>query len=73
MFLCGLFIPIQSLPALVRPISYILPLTYGADILKRSINGTGFIDPWISFFILLVFSLGLFLVSTHNINKKWIY
>lgn len=73
MFLCGLFIPIQNLPALIRPISYILPLTYGADILKTSINGDGFIAPWISFVVLLGFSLGLFLVSTHNIKKKWIY
>ncbi len=73
MFLCGLFIPIQNLPALLRPISYILPLTYGADILKTSINGDGFIAPWISFLVLLGFSLLLFLMSTHNIQKKWIY
>ncbi len=72
-FLCGLFLPIQNLPALIRPLSYILPLTYGADILKTSINGTGFISPLISFPVLLGFSLFLFLVSTRNIKKKWIY
>lgn len=27
MFLCGLFIPIENLPILVRPLSYVLPLT----------------------------------------------
>lgn len=73
MFLCGLFIPIQNLPALLRLVSYILPLTYGADILKTSINRDGLIDPWISFLVLLGFSLWLFLVSTHKIKKKWIY
>ncbi|NLA04976.1 MAG: ABC transporter permease, partial [Firmicutes bacterium] len=34
LFLCGLFIPITSLPVFIRPLSYALPLTYGADILK---------------------------------------
>lgn len=28
MFLCGLFLPIESLPTLIRPLSYALPLTY---------------------------------------------
>ena len=45
MFLCGLFIPIANLPAVLRPLSYLLPLTYGADILKTAINQTGFINP----------------------------
>jgi ABC-2 type transport system permease protein len=73
MFLCGLFIPIQNLPVIVRPLSYILPLTYGADILKSSVNADGTIKIWISLLVLLIYSLGLFLVSTHNIKKRWIY
>jgi ABC-2 type transport system permease protein len=73
MFLCGLFIPIERLPALLRPISYALPLTYGADILKTSINQNGIITSWISFSVLIGYSLFLFLMSTHNIQKKWIY
>ncbi len=72
-FLCGLFIPIQVLPAALRPLSYLLPLTYGADILKNSINGNGFISPWLSLLVLLAYSFGLFLTSTYNIKKKWIY
>ncbi|HZK24770.1 MAG TPA: ABC transporter permease [Oscillospiraceae bacterium] len=73
MFLCGLFIPIPNLPAVVRPLSFLLPLTYGADILKTAINHTGFIAPWLSFIVLLAFTLFLFLMSTRNIKKKWIY
>ncbi|SMP63643.1 ABC transporter permease [Anoxynatronum buryatiense] len=73
MFLCGLFIPIESLPVFVRPISYVLPLTYGADLLKFSINQNGHIQLWISLIVLLAYSVGLFLISTHNIKKKWIY
>ena len=33
-FLCGLFIPVQKLPMILQPLSYLIPLTYGADILK---------------------------------------
>ncbi len=32
-FLCGLFFPIASIPALIHPLSYLFPLTYGVDIL----------------------------------------
>ncbi len=73
MFLCGLFFPIEKLPIFIRPISFILPLTYGADMLKNSINNSGFISSWISFFILIAFITGLFFVSTNRIKKKWIY
>lgn len=73
MFLCGLFIPIERLPSLLRTLSYALPLTYGADILKTSINKNGIISSWISFSVLIGFSLFLFLMSTRNIKKKWIY
>lgn len=73
MFLCGLFIPISSLPAFIRPVSYILPLTYGADVLKTMINGNGIIPLWLSFLMLVLFSSGLFAFSTRNVKKKWIY
>ena len=73
MFLCGLFIPIENLPVFIRPLSYILPLTYGADILKQSINQSGHIQLWLSLIVLIVFAAGLFLISTRNIKKRWIY
>lgn len=73
LFLCGLFVPINSLPALIRPVSYFLPLTYGVDILKLSVNQTGVFRPCLSFFMLIIFSFGLFILSTRNIKRKWIY
>jgi len=72
-FLCGLFIPINHLPIFLRPLSYIFPLTYGVDILKTAINQQGFIVVSISFSILLLFSVALFLISKHNIQRRWIY
>ena len=73
MFLGGLFIPIERLPIFLRHVSYVLPLTYGADILKTSINQNGNILLWISFAVLIGYSLVLFLMSMRNIQKRWIY
>lgn len=72
-FLCGLFIPISQLPIFLRPLSYIFPLTYGVDILKTAINQQGFLVTSLSFLILLVFSMMLFLISKRNIQRRWIY
>jgi ABC-2 type transport system permease protein len=73
MFLCGLFVPIEELPVFIRPLSYLLPLTYGADVLKQSINNTSAVQQWISLLMLIVFGVTLFLLSTRNIKKRWIY
>ncbi|MCG2774598.1 MAG: ABC transporter permease [Desulfobacterales bacterium] len=72
-FLCGLFIPVQVLPVFLRPISYSMPLTYGADILNAVISGKGHIGLLMSFLILIGFSIVLFSVSTRNVKRKWIY
>ena len=72
-FLCGLFIPVESLPLFLQPISYMLPLTYGADILKSSISQSGHLGMPINFLILLAFAVGLFVVSVRNVKHKWIY
>lgn len=73
LFLCGLFIPIVNLPIFVQPISYVLPLTYGADMLRFSINSTSSISLWVSCLVLIGYAIALFTISTHNIKKKWIY
>jgi len=72
LFLCGLFIPISSLPVFLRPLSFAFPLTYGADILKAAVNGDGILPLWVSFPVLLLFAVGLFLFSLRNIKRKWV-
>jgi ABC-2 type transport system permease protein len=71
-FLCGLFVPLSSLPVFVRPVSFLLPLTYGTDILNSAIVGTNFFAAIVCYVVLLAFAAGLFLVCLHNINRKWI-
>ena len=71
-FLCGLFFPIDSLPAFLRPLSYLFPLTYGVDILHGAIYGGSMIPFGLDFAILIGFCSILFYISLRNIHRKWI-
>ncbi len=71
-FLCGLFFPIEQLPVWLKPLSYILPLTYGADLLNGSINQNNKMPLLLNFGLLLLFCALLFIVSLRNIRRKWI-
>ena len=71
-FLCGLFFPIEQLPAWLRPVSYVLPLTYGADLLHGSIRQAGRMPLTLDFVVLAAFCVVLFAVSLRNIRRKWI-
>ena len=71
-FLCGLFFPIEKLPVFLRPLSYVLPLTYGADVLHGAFGGGNLMSFPIDFVMLLFFCAGIFLVSIHNIRRRWI-
>ncbi|HUW34977.1 MAG TPA: ABC transporter permease [Planctomycetota bacterium] len=71
-FLCGLFFPIAHLPAFLRPLSYLLPITYGADALHAGFNGQGHLPLSIDFIVLAAFCLILFAASLRNIRRKWI-
>lgn len=72
LFLCGLFLPISSLPIFLRPISYLLPLTYGTDLLGGAILGAGTLPPVLCVLLLLAFAAGLFAFCQYNIRRKWI-
>jgi ABC-2 type transport system permease protein len=72
LFLCGLFFPIDALPVLLRPLSYLLPLTYGVDILHGAIHGRNSLPIWFDFLIIFIFCMALFFISLRNIHRKWI-
>jgi ABC-2 type transport system permease protein len=71
-FLCGLFFPIAAIPFALKPLSYALPLTYGADLLHGAVNGNGTLPVSLSFAVLTAFCAALFLISLHNVRKRWI-
>jgi len=71
-FLCGLFIPLSSLPGWLRPLSYTLPVTYGVDALRDGLGGAAYIPLWLDFTALAGFCTLLFLLSLRNIRRRWI-
>lgn len=71
-FLCGLFFPIMNLPVYIRPLSYVLPVTYGVDILHGAVRGANTMPFSMDFVILGAFCLALFAFSLRNIRRKWI-
>jgi ABC-2 type transport system permease protein len=71
-FLCGLFFPIERLPVFLKPLSYLFPLTYGADILHGAFHGDHMMPFSIDFTALSLFCIVLFLISLRNIGKRWI-
>jgi ABC-2 type transport system permease protein len=71
-FLCGLFFPVERLPFFLKPLSYALPLTYGADILRGGITGSNIMPLWADFTAIGGFCIVLFLTSLITISKKWI-
>jgi ABC-2 type transport system permease protein len=72
LFLCGLFFPIFQLPLFLKPLAYIMPLTYGADLLHFSINQTNYIPIEVNLLVLTGFCVFLFLISLRNIRQNWI-
>ena len=62
-----------TLPLILRPVPYLVPLTYGADMLKHAITQNGHLFPLISLAVLPGFTVLLFEVSKRNIKKCWIY
>lgn len=71
-FLCGLFIPIAKLPVFLQPVSYVLPLTYGSDLLHGATNNSAFIPTGLSLSMLVLMCAVLFVISLRNIRRRWI-
>jgi ABC-2 type transport system permease protein len=74
----GLFIAVsvseifEALPTFLRPLSYILPLTYGVDILHGAMRQNNIMPISVDFGVIGMFCIVLFLLSVRNIQKKWI-
>jgi ABC-2 type transport system permease protein len=71
-FLCGLFFPIEKLPMFLKPFSYALPLTYGADVLHGAVHGSHAMPFSIDLALLAAFCVFLFAASLWNIKRRWI-
>ena len=72
LFLCGLFLPVAQLPVWLRPLSYVLPLTYGADLLHAAVGDAAHMPAALNFALLAAFCVVLFALSLRNVRRKWI-
>ncbi len=72
LFLCGLFFPIASLPVFLRPISYVLPVTYGADALHGAFQDTAAMPLGLDLALLAGFCIALYAMSLRSIRRRWI-
>lgn len=69
--LAGLFWPIESVPAVLRPVSYFIPLKYGIDA-ERSImiRGWGIGQVWLEISVLIIFAALTLGASVMMLKKK---
>jgi len=68
-FISGVFIPLDELPAWGRAISYVSPLTYFTDIARRCIEGQGYLPVTVDLLALLAFAL-LFLTIAVTLHRR---
>jgi len=68
-FISGVFIPLDELPAWGRAISYVSPLTYFTDIARRCVEGQGYLPVAVDLLALLAFAL-LFLTIAVTLHRR---
>ena len=70
-FLCGITYPIKSIPLIIRPISYLMPLTYlGEGLRNLMIRGAGFDAVAIDFLAVTIYLVAMYLLAVHFFRKK---
>lgn len=71
-FLCGVFVPVDTMPLIMQIIAYFLPLTYSVDVLRWAINGEFIISMlFINLGIQILFIL-FFIIASIKLLKKLI-
>jgi len=68
-FLSGAFFPLQAMPAGIRYIMYINPLTYGVDGLRGALVSGAAFPLWLDFAVLLVLSIVLAGLGAYLFSK----
>lgn len=63
-FVCGVFVPIESMPASLQAVAYILPLTYSVDTLRQAMTGAVVAQMFLIDLAVQIFYTLLFLVAT---------
>jgi ABC-2 type transport system permease protein len=69
--LAGVIWPIESMPPIIRPVSYFIPLTYAADALRSvMIRGWGPLEIGVDILALVIFAVVTFTLSILIMRRK---
>jgi len=69
--LSGVFWPLESVPELLRPVSYLLPLTYAVDGARSvMVRGWGLEEIWPDLAILLIFAAAMLALSIVLMRRR---
>lgn len=69
-FISGIFIPLDSVPGVLRVLTYISPLTYGNDLILASFSGTAHFSGITDVVMLCVF-IGIFQIVANRLYRKF--
>jgi len=69
LFISGVFIPLSSLPAAARAISFISPLTYFTDIARYATGHGSYLPLYVNFLAILAFTFIFWVVAVKLHNK----
>jgi ABC-2 type transport system permease protein len=69
-FLSGAFFPLKNLPKFLKYLSYLNPLTYGIEGLRRLLIGFSFLPFWLDFIVLLSFSFLSVILGSYLFEKS---
>lgn len=72
LFLCGLFFPVERLPVVLKAVAFVLPLTYGADLLHDAVGSRALFTPVVNITVLAIFGLLLFFISLRMVQRRWV-
>ena len=69
-FISGVFIPIESIPAIGQVAAYFSPLTYGNDLIQSAYHGHTHFNPLLDIAMLCIFIL-VFQVFADHLYRRW--
>ncbi len=71
LFLCGVFFPLEALPTLLKPIAFLLPLTYAVDGMRNLLSVPGAVlNISVNLLILLIFSLFITIATVKTFIRR---
>jgi ABC-2 type transport system permease protein len=71
MVLSGFIFPIESMPAAIVPLTYLIPLRYALVVLRSAfLKGSGVADLWAPLTAMVVFAAGIFGLAVSRFQKR---